>query len=897
MIFLDLARNIAILLALCMGYTMVFRMRDRRSLSGRILAGFVFGSATVIGMLTPVVFAPGVIFDGRSILISVAGLFAGGLPALIAAAIASVCRIAIGGGGVYMGCGVIVTSAALGAGYRHLRRRNTADIKTASLLLFGLVVHFAMLLWTMALPEDVRWQVLRTIALPVLLVYPVGTALAGRLLANQDAWSDSEKALRESEERYRAVAEDTPVLICSFRPGGEIAYANEIYCKYFEKTSEELVGSSFLSLIPDVDRETVMGNISALTVESPMHSHEHRVIAPDGEIRWQRWTNRALFDAKGQPVVYQSIGEDITERKQAEEELRMSNRALTVLSECNQELVRATDEGDLLRSTCRILVEKGAYRLAWVGFAEQDEAKSVRPVAQMGYVGGYLDTIAITWDDTERGRGPTGTAIRTGRPVAARDIQMDPNFAPWREAALEHGYASSIALPLMVGEQAFGALNIYSSEPDAFDEEEVQLLLELANDVAYGVMALRSREERKRAEEALRENERFREGILNDMTTFVGVLDPSGGLIFVNNTPLAVAGIELADVSGKKFFEAFWFTYSDEAREVIKRDIEQCAAGESLVHDIQIQTADGSLMWIEYSMHPIFDEHGVVKYLIPEGRDITERKRAEEELGKYREHLEELVRERTAELAKLSAEQQLILDSVRAMIWYKDTKNNFLRANRAASESVGLAVEEIEGKSTEELFPQEAAKYYQDDLEVIQSGQPKLGIVEPLRTSSGAVLWVLTDKMPVLDKSGAVTGIIVFSIDITERKQAQEKAERRSEELRSIVNSMAGRENRMVGLKKAVRKLRAQLEEAGMTPVADDPIAEGRSRKGELEVADSMRKAGARLQQSKSNERSKNHGETNDGEEGEGAGHGKKEGRGSPFRGGDPRGTAGRGAE
>ena len=139
------------------------------------------------------------------------------------------------------------------------------------------------------------------------------------------------KALRESEERYRGVAEDTPVLICRFLPAGEITFVNKTYCEYFARTPEELVGSTFLSLIPQADRETVMANISALTVESPAQPHEHRVITPDGNVRWQRWTNRALFDAQGKVFAYQSIGEDVTERKQAEEQIKQALSEKTTL--------------------------------------------------------------------------------------------------------------------------------------------------------------------------------------------------------------------------------------------------------------------------------------------------------------------------------------------------------------------------------------------------------------------------------------------------------------------------------------------------------------------------------------------------------------------------------------
>ena len=134
----------------------------------------------------------------------------------------------------------------------------------------------------------------------------------------------AEKALQESEDRYRGIVADTPVLICRFLPGGEITFVNKACCDYFDKTSEELVGSTFLSLIAEADRETVTANISALTVESPTQSHEHRVIAPGGDIRWQRWTNRALFDAQGKIVAYQSVGEDITDRVRTKEALRES---------------------------------------------------------------------------------------------------------------------------------------------------------------------------------------------------------------------------------------------------------------------------------------------------------------------------------------------------------------------------------------------------------------------------------------------------------------------------------------------------------------------------------------------------------------------------------------------
>jgi PAS domain S-box-containing protein/putative nucleotidyltransferase with HDIG domain len=187
--------------------------------------------------------------------------------------------------------------------------------------------------------------------------------------------------------------------------------------------------------------------------------------------------------------------------------LRKSNRALAALSECNQTIIRIEDESELMHEICRIIVETGGYRMAWVGFAQQDVDKSVRPAAQWGFEDGYLEKANITWADTERGHGPTGTAIRSGKPSIARDTQNDPRFRPWREAALARGYSSSIALPVKVNGTIKGALNIYAVEPDAFDEEEIKLLTELAGDLSYALGNLRSRAERHRAEEERRLSE------------------------------------------------------------------------------------------------------------------------------------------------------------------------------------------------------------------------------------------------------------------------------------------------------------------------------------------------------------------------------------------------------
>lgn len=204
-------------------------------------------------------------------------------------------------------------------------------------------------------------------------------------------------------------------------------------------------------------------------------------------------------------IFFFRISDPIIRRtKENEHYLIKTNRALAMLSNCNQALVRSTTEEELLNQICDIIVETGGYRLAWVGLAGDDAAKSIYPVAQSGYEAGYLETLNITWADTERGCGPTGTAIREDKTCMSRNIQEDPSFQLWRDEAVKRGYASSVAIPLLEDNKAFGALSVYATEPDAFDEIEMERLTELANNLAYGILSRRELAERKEVEAQFR---------------------------------------------------------------------------------------------------------------------------------------------------------------------------------------------------------------------------------------------------------------------------------------------------------------------------------------------------------------------------------------------------------
>jgi len=190
----------------------------------------------------------------------------------------------------------------------------------------------------------------------------------------------------------------------------------------------------------------------------------------------------------------------------AETSLEHANRALRTLSSGNRALVHAQDEAALLDKMCRAAVENGGYLLAWVGYAEPSKEKRIQVMATHAVQPGYVESLHLTWNDDAAGSSPAGRAIRSGQTQICQDIATDPQFAPWRELASQYGYRAGIAMPLRDAGTPFGVIVLYGATPQAFTAGEVALLSEMADDLAYGILALRMRGERDRA---LAERQRY----------------------------------------------------------------------------------------------------------------------------------------------------------------------------------------------------------------------------------------------------------------------------------------------------------------------------------------------------------------------------------------------------
>lgn len=219
------------------------------------------------------------------------------------------------------------------------------------------------------------------------------------------------------------------------------------------------------------------------------------------------------------------IVRDITERKAAERTLHQTNRFLKTLSRCNETLVHAVDEASLLQDMCRVIVEAGEFPMAWVGYIQHDDAKSIRVMARWGdNAARFLDAIKdITWADQEKGQGPIARMARAGSIQIIDDLAQAPLPAAWRELVQECGFRSGIALPLWVDGQLIGGLTICASETGTFAGEEIAPLSELAGDMAFGITTLRAR---TRQEENARKLEKSLEDTVQAVATTIEARDP-----------------------------------------------------------------------------------------------------------------------------------------------------------------------------------------------------------------------------------------------------------------------------------------------------------------------------------------------------------------------------------
>ena len=461
-----------------------------------------------------------------------------------------------------------------------------------------------------------------------------------------------------------------------------------------------------------------------------------------------------------------------------ETSLDRANRMLRARSLSNLALVRAADELSYLGEVCKIIVGVCGQSMMWIGYADRGPERKVLPIALAGLDLGYLEGAAVTWAEDEFGQGPTGTAIRTGRPAVCRDILDDSRFSPWREEATWRGYRSSVALPLTVKDAALGALTIYSTEPDAFCDDDIRLLGELADDIASGVAVLRLRAAHAQTEQSSKDGEEKLRLFIEHAPAALAMFDADMRYLFASRRWLAVNRLEAIDIVGKSYYEVC-VDPPERWQDVFCR----CLAGAVEKGDEDAVTwPDGRTDWRRWEVRPWYKGMHTVGGIVVMFEDITVAKRTREALERYRLHLEDLVAERTLQLEETvrltrerAAEIADLYDNAPCGYHSLDPTGLIVRINETELSWLGYARNEVVGRMRfPDLLDAQGKARFRDNFALFLSQGHLPDHEYELQAKDGRRVPVLLTKSSVRDQSGAVVMSRSAVHNLTERKRSEE---------------------------------------------------------------------------------------------------------------------------
>ncbi|WP_447121950.1 bifunctional diguanylate cyclase/phosphodiesterase [Glaciimonas sp. GG7] len=306
-----------------------------------------------------------------------------------------------------------------------------------------------------------------------------------------------QQALKISEERLHLAMESTGDGLLDWNISANSVYCSPRLLALFEEVDDGIArtASDLLQFIDPQDLHLVRSSAQKHLRNNAPYDIKFRIVTALGKMRWVHLHAHFALNASGKSIRMTGVVTDVTERKKEALDLIRSNRALQMLSRCSEAVIRTENEHDLLFQICSIAVDIGGYRTAWVGYAQDDAAKSITLESYAGnhHDGAFLNQINLSWaDDVPSGIGPTGRTIRGGLPIIVDDMGRDATLFAWQVDAQHASSRGGIFLPLSDKSGTFGLLALYSEEVIAVSADEIKLIKEMAADLAFGISSIRA---------------------------------------------------------------------------------------------------------------------------------------------------------------------------------------------------------------------------------------------------------------------------------------------------------------------------------------------------------------------------------------------------------------------